>query len=40
MHLDLLDHGGPGVYVRQREVRADAATVEVTAKLANDSEQA
>lgn len=40
VHLDLLDHGGPGVYLRQREVRADAATVEVTAKLANDSEQA
>ncbi len=40
MHLDLLDYGGPGAYLRQRAVNSASATVEVTAKLANDTPRA
>lgn len=32
----VLDHAGPGVYVRQRDVSAEEATVEVTTKLWNN----
>lgn len=37
VHVDLLDHGGPGVYLRPRAVNAASASVAVTTKLANDS---
>lgn len=37
VHVDMLDYAGPGVYVRQREVTPDSATVTVTTKLANNS---
>lgn len=33
LHVDMLDHGGPGVYVRQREVSRDRAVVEVTTNV-------
>jgi beta-galactosidase len=36
LQVRLLDYAGPGVYLRQREVTALAATVDVTAKLANN----
>lgn len=36
LHVDMLDFGGPGVYLRQREVSAARATVDVTTKLAGD----
>lgn len=37
VHVDMLDYAGPGVYLRQREVGADSATVTATTKLANDT---
>ncbi|MFI6549352.1 glycoside hydrolase family 2 TIM barrel-domain containing protein [Streptomyces prunicolor] len=40
VHVDMLDHGGPGVYLRQREVSAASASVSITTKLANDSSSA
>jgi beta-galactosidase len=36
VHIDLLDFGGPGVYERAVEIQPGAATVEVTARLANN----
>jgi beta-galactosidase len=33
--VDLLDDAGPGMYLRQRAVTAESATVEVTARVAN-----
>jgi beta-galactosidase len=37
LQVSLLDHAGPGVYLRQRAVSAGAATVDVTTKIANKS---
>jgi beta-galactosidase len=34
LHVDMLDHGGPGVYLRQREVTRDRAIVDVTTNVA------
>lgn len=36
VHVDLLDHGGPGVVVRQLSLDDDAARVRVTVRVAND----
>lgn len=33
--IDLLDHGGPGIYARTPEVSADTATVAITVRLRN-----
>ena len=35
LEVQLLDDGGPGVYLRQRELDAASASVDVTTKLAN-----
>jgi beta-galactosidase len=40
VHIDLLDRAAPGVYVRQQQVTADAAELELQVKLANDAETA
>ena len=37
VHIDALDYGGPGVYVRQRSVSAVAADLDVTVRVTNDS---
>jgi len=37
VHVDLLDHGGPGIYARAAEIGAESATVAITARIANDS---
>ncbi|MFI9834659.1 glycoside hydrolase family 2 protein [Streptomyces sp. NPDC051913] len=37
LHVRMEDYAGPGVYLRQSEVSATAATVTVTTKLWNDS---
>lgn len=37
VHIDLGDHGGPGVYARTVSVEAGRARVEVTAKVRNDA---
>ncbi len=37
VHIDALDYGGPGVYVRQRSVSAVAAELDVTVRVTNDS---
>lgn len=37
LHVDMLDLGGPGVYLRQRDVSAERATIDVTTKLAGGS---
>lgn len=37
LHVDLLDLGGPGVYLRQRDVSAQRATIDVTTKIAGGS---
>ncbi|MGW0519250.1 glycoside hydrolase family 2 TIM barrel-domain containing protein [Crossiella sp. NPDC003009] len=37
VHLDLLDHGGPGLYLRQQRVTLESATVAASTKLVNDS---
>ena len=34
-HIDLLDHGGPGVYARMLSIRSEAAEVEVRTRLRN-----
>jgi beta-galactosidase len=36
VHIDLLDHAAPGVYVRQKQVTADVAELDLQVKLAND----
>jgi beta-galactosidase len=40
LHVDLLDHGGPGVYVRQHAVGPARADLAVTTRVTNDSAQA
>jgi beta-galactosidase len=37
VHIDLLDSGGPGVYAATRSVDAAAATIDLVARLKNDS---
>jgi len=37
VHVDLLDHGGPGVYARTTGVSGDSASVAIAARIANDS---
>lgn len=37
VHIDLLDHGGPGVRVRQISLDDTAAEVEATLRVANDA---
>jgi beta-galactosidase len=37
LQVRLLDYAGPGVYLRQRDVTASSATVDVTTKLWNNS---
>lgn len=37
VHLDMVDHGGPGVYATPRNVNSVAADVDVTSRLSNDS---
>jgi beta-galactosidase len=37
LHLDLDDHGGPGVYARTLQIDPTSATVEVVAKVRNDA---
>lgn len=39
VHFDLLDHGGPGVYVRASGIDETAATVSVEARVSNSSER-
>ena len=36
VHFDMLDHGGAGVYPTNEKVTAEAATVHISARLAND----
>lgn len=36
--IDLLDHGGPGVYVRAAGIEEDSATIEVRTRLRNAGE--
>lgn len=35
-HIDLLDHGGPGVYATTRSLDDSAASIDVLVRLAND----
>ncbi|MDQ6648300.1 MAG: beta-galactosidase, partial [Pseudomonadota bacterium] len=37
VHVDLLDHGGPGVYVRADHIDTDTAQVHVRTRLRNDA---
>ena len=37
VHLDLLDHGGPGVYVRASEIGPESARISINARIANDT---
>lgn len=37
VHLDLLDHGGPGIYARTVEIGERSARISVDARIANDS---
>lgn len=37
LHIDMLDHGGPGLYLQTPVVAAANATVDATTELANDS---
>lgn len=39
VHIEMLDHASPGVYLRQRTVTPQVAEVDVTTKLANDSSE-
>lgn len=39
-HFDLLDDGGPGVYVQAQEVSAERAQLGVQARVRNDGDQA
>ena len=36
-HLDLGDHGGPGIYARQISLSSNLAEIEVRSRIANDS---
>ncbi|HTN99428.1 MAG TPA: glycoside hydrolase family 2 TIM barrel-domain containing protein [Microthrixaceae bacterium] len=36
VHIDLLDHGGPGVSIRQVSLDEDSATILVTVRVTND----
>lgn len=36
VHIDLLDYASPGVYVRQTQISAASAMLDVSVKLAND----
>jgi beta-galactosidase len=40
VHVDALDYGGPGVYVRQSGIGAAGAELEMTTKVTNDSPRA
>ncbi|WP_229420902.1 glycoside hydrolase family 2 TIM barrel-domain containing protein [Pseudoduganella albidiflava] len=40
LHLELDDHGGPGVYARTLQVGDSSATVEVVARVRNDTGKA
>lgn len=40
VHIDMLDHGGPGVYATTRSVQAGTAILAVRALLRNDSKRA
>lgn len=37
VHVDMLDHASPGVYLRQRSVDPASATVDVTTRLVNNA---
>jgi len=37
VHIDMLDHGGPGVYAATRSVDAAGAAIDLIARLRNDS---
>lgn len=37
VHIDLLDYGGPGVYVHQRSVSQRAADLDVATRVTNDT---
>jgi beta-galactosidase len=39
VHVDMLDYGSPGVYVRTASIRPEAATVEISGRLVNDGAQ-
>lgn len=38
-HIDLLDHGGPGVYVRTQAITNDTATIGVATRLDRDRQR-
>jgi beta-galactosidase len=40
LHVDALDHGGPGIAVRQRTVTPDRADLAVTTRVTNDGTSA
>lgn len=40
MHIDLLDHGGPGVYVRSDHIDDASARVQVRVRVRNDADRA
>jgi beta-galactosidase len=35
-HIDLMDHGGPGVYVRATDIAPDKASIEAVVRMRND----
>lgn len=37
LHFDMMDHGGPGVYVSTSEATADAARIRARLRLSNDT---
>jgi hypothetical protein len=39
VHFDLLDYGGPGVYVRADEIGEQSAKISVTARVANNRQR-
>lgn len=39
LHVDLLDHGGPGVYARTTKLVVDRADIEATIRVRNDDAQ-
>ncbi len=40
LHLDLLDHGGPGVYATAKRIERDSADIDVLARVRNDDTSA
>ncbi|MCW2363007.1 MULTISPECIES: glycoside hydrolase family 2 TIM barrel-domain containing protein [Sphingobium] len=40
VHIDMLDHGGPGIYAATRSVESGRATIDLLARLRNDSASA